>query len=142
MDRYRSIRGRPFPARQNQIVNTVVAYGVLAPRLLALNEAHERMRAECTLARNFAAAEASDRQATKEGAMFGEGHTDSIVQRGIDEALACQDMLARAPVKPSRLPLMVARITATARAIARHEVARVRRMTSAVQAVRIWRWVR
>jgi hypothetical protein len=37
----------------------------------------------------------------KEEAKFGEGHTDSIVQRGIDEALSCQDMLERTPVKPS-----------------------------------------
>jgi hypothetical protein len=33
--------------------------------------------------------------------MFGEGHNDSIVQRGLDEALACQDMLERTPTKPS-----------------------------------------
>ncbi|MGP1614259.1 MAG: hypothetical protein ACTS5Y_04245, partial [Pollutimonas bauzanensis] len=31
-----STSGRPFPARQNQIVTAVVAYGYFAPRLLAL----------------------------------------------------------------------------------------------------------
>ena len=50
--------------------------------------------------------------------MFGEGHYDSLVQRGIDEALACQDMLERAPIKPSWLSLMVTRVVATARSIA------------------------
>ena len=34
--------------------------------------------------------------------MFDERH-DRIVQRGIAEAPACQDLLARIPVKPSRL---------------------------------------
>ena len=50
--------------------------------------------------------------------MFGEGHHDSVVQLGIDEALACQDMLERTPVKPSWVSRMVARAVATARAIA------------------------
>ena len=46
--------------------------------------------------------------------MFGEGHHDSVVQRGIDEALACQDMLARTPVKPSLLAQAMAWIGAAA----------------------------
>ena len=50
--------------------------------------------------------------------MFGEGHHDSLIQRGIDEALACQDMLERAPVKPSRLSQLITRVVATARSIA------------------------
>jgi hypothetical protein len=50
--------------------------------------------------------------------MFGEGHHDSLIQPGIDEALACQDMLERAPTKPSWLSQMVTRIIATARSIA------------------------
>ena len=50
--------------------------------------------------------------------MFGEGHHNSLVQRGIDEALACQDMLERAPIKPSWLSLMVTRVVTTARSIA------------------------
>jgi hypothetical protein len=44
--------------------------------------------------------------------MFGEDHHDSIIQRGVDEALACQDMLARAPAKPSRLARLRARLAA------------------------------
>jgi hypothetical protein len=35
--------------------------------------------------------------------MFGEGHDESIVHRGLDEAHACQDMLERTPTKPSML---------------------------------------
>jgi hypothetical protein len=46
--------------------------------------------------------------------MFGEGHRDPVVQRGIDEVLACQDMLARTPVKPSLLAQAVAWIVAAA----------------------------
>lgn len=41
-------------------------------------------------------------------AMFGEGHHDSIVQPGIDEALACRDMLQPAPVRPSLLSRVIA----------------------------------
>jgi hypothetical protein len=48
-------------------------------------------------------------------AMFGEGHHDSIVQPGIDEALACQDMLERTPATPSRLSRVIARVVAAAR---------------------------
>jgi hypothetical protein len=53
--------------------------------------------------------------------MFGEGHHDSIVQRGIDEALACQDMLERTPVRPSSVSQLVARVFATIRSIADHK---------------------
>ena len=40
--------------------------------------------------------------------MFGEGHHDSLVQHGLDEAFACQDMLERVadnafPVDPGDL---------------------------------------
>ncbi len=49
--------------------------------------------------------------------MFGQGHDDSIVQRGIDEALACRDMLAPAPAEPSPLARLHARIIALLRAI-------------------------
>ena len=51
--------------------------------------------------------------------MFGEGHHDSIIQRGIDEALACQDMLERAPTRPSLLVRARARLAAAVRVIAR-----------------------
>jgi hypothetical protein len=33
--------------------------------------------------------------------MVDPGHDDSTIQRGFDEAHACQDMLARVPPKPS-----------------------------------------
>ena len=36
--------------------------------------------------------------------MFGEGHSESIVHRGLDEALACQDMLERTPLRASMGP--------------------------------------
>jgi hypothetical protein len=51
--------------------------------------------------------------------MFGEGHHDSIIQRGIDEALACQDMLARAPIRPSLLARVRARLAAAVRVMPR-----------------------
>jgi hypothetical protein len=51
--------------------------------------------------------------------MFGEGHHDSIIQRGIDEALACQDMLERAPIRPSLLARVRARLATAGRAWAR-----------------------
>ena len=35
---------------------------------------------------------------------------DSVIQRGVDEALACQDMLARAPVKSSLLARLQTRL--------------------------------
>jgi hypothetical protein len=41
------------------------------------------------------------RSSIEEAAMLGEDHHGSIVQRGIDEALACRDMLERTPPKPS-----------------------------------------
>jgi hypothetical protein len=50
--------------------------------------------------------------------MFGEDPHGSIIQRGIDEALACQDMLERAPANPSWASRMVAWIVAAARSIA------------------------
>jgi hypothetical protein len=55
---------------------------------------------------------------SKEEKVFEEGHHDSLVQRGIDEALACQDMLERTPVKPSWVSQMVTRVVVTARSIA------------------------
>jgi len=63
--------------------------------------------------------------------MFGEGHHDSLIQPGIDEALACQDMLERAPIKPSWLSQMVARVVATARSIANRKTGLEHRVTAA-----------
>jgi hypothetical protein len=63
--------------------------------------------------------------------MFDARHDDGIVQRGIDEALACQDMLARAPIKPSWVSQMLARIVATARSIAHRGIGPKRQTTAA-----------
>ena len=52
--------------------------------------------------------------------MFGEGHHDSVVQRGIDEALACQDMLEHMPFKPSPLAGTLARLEAIVRSLTVH----------------------
>ncbi len=58
----------------------------------------------------------------KEHAVF-EAHDNRTVQRGIREALACQDMLERSPAKPSRVRQAVTWAIATARSIARHDPA-------------------
>jgi hypothetical protein len=68
--------------------------------------------------------------------MFGEGHHDSIIQRGVDEALACQDMLARAPARPSRLARLRARIAAV-RVLPRRSSARPPRVVPTAPAWRI-----
>jgi hypothetical protein len=53
--------------------------------------------------------------------MFGEGHSESIVQRGLDEALACQDMLERTPLKPSMWTQMISRIALAIHSIVHRE---------------------
>ncbi len=65
--------------------------------------------------------------------MFGEDPYGSIVQRGIDEALARQDMLERTPTKPSWLAQVVTRVVTTVRAIARRHPAPERQVTSAAR---------
>jgi hypothetical protein len=67
----------------------------------------------------------------KEDVMFGEDSHGSIIQRGIDEALACQDMLERAPIKPSWASRIVAWITAAARSIAHRGMSSERQTTAA-----------
>jgi hypothetical protein len=52
--------------------------------------------------------------------MFGECHYDSVVQRSIGEALACQDMLERTPVTPSALAQARAWIAAAVRWLTSH----------------------
>lgn len=52
---------------------------------------------------------------SQEGFMFGECHHDLVIQRGIDEALACRDMLARAPDKPSPIVRLLAQLAAITR---------------------------
>jgi hypothetical protein len=49
--------------------------------------------------------------------MFGDGHHDSLVRPGIDEALACQDMLARTPVRPALIIRVLARLGAAVRGL-------------------------
>ena len=44
---------------------------------------------------------------------------DDMIQRGIDEALACQDMLTRSPATPSRLERLRQRLEAAVRAVLR-----------------------
>ena len=55
--------------------------------------------------------------------MFGEGHDESIVHRGLDEAHACQDMLERTPTKPSMLTEAIARVGDAIRAIVHRDAA-------------------
>ena len=50
--------------------------------------------------------------------MFDAGHDDRIVQRGIDDAFACQDMLARTPIESSWVSQVLAWFVAALRSIA------------------------
>jgi hypothetical protein len=59
--------------------------------------------------------------------MFGDGHSDSIVQRGLDEALACQDMLERTPTRPSLLTRAILRIGLAIRSIVQRDPLRKQR---------------
>jgi hypothetical protein len=83
--------------------------------LQAVREFRHQPLLEEALRERLAAA-AVQAAASQEGTMFGEDHHDSIVQRGIDEALACRDMLAPAP--PERLPItrVIAHLVVRARA--------------------------
>jgi hypothetical protein len=58
--------------------------------------------------------------------MFGEGHHDSLVRPGLDEALACQDMLARTPIRPTLIARVLARLGAAVRGLAPRPQARPR----------------
>jgi hypothetical protein len=64
--------------------------------------------------------------------MFGEDH-EAIVQRGIDEAFACQDMLARAPVRTPRWADLARKLVVTARSLARRVRVPAHRWTSAAR---------
>jgi hypothetical protein len=59
--------------------------------------------------------------------MFGEGHHDSIVQHGLDEAFTCQDVLERAPTMPSLLTRVISRIALAIHSIVPPDPARKRR---------------
>jgi hypothetical protein len=63
--------------------------------------------------------------------MFDAGYDDRIVQRGIDEALACQDMLARTPIKSSWGSQVVAWFFAALRSIAHRGIDPERPITTA-----------
>ena len=65
--------------------------------------------------------------------MFGDDHHESRVQRGIDEAFACQDMLARAPVRPPRWVELARKLILSARSLARHTRLPMHRGTSATR---------
>ena len=56
MNRNRSIYVSPFQSRQDQFFTAVVAYGFLAPRVLAVEEGHDRMLDERMITRHLAAA--------------------------------------------------------------------------------------
>jgi hypothetical protein len=58
--------------------------------------------------------------------MLGEEGNNRIVQRGIDEALACRDRLAPAPAHPSLLARSVAWCMTKARALKRERPPRTR----------------
>lgn len=66
----------------------------------------------------------------QEEAMFG-ADQDSIIQRGIDEALACQDMLARTPVPPSRWARIVVYLVGLGQSVA-YRLPRARRRRTPV----------
>lgn len=53
-----------------------------------------------------------------EALMFEPARNDRIVQRGIDEAMACRDMLSAPPPTASRLARLIARLGAPARWLA------------------------
>ena len=49
--------------------------------------------------------------------MVDDGRDTRIVQRGIDEAMACRDMLTSGPVRANRVGRMLASIVAVLRAV-------------------------
>src|SRR5262245_38009462 len=59
----------------------------------------------------------------EEGSMFEPTGDDSIVQRGIDEALACRDMLVPAPALPSLSQQLLTRLGRIAETLARRSPA-------------------
>ena len=63
------------------------------------------------------------RHAMAAEASFGAGRRDSIIQPGIDEALACRDMLSPAPAHRSRIARLILRLKACVRVMACREPA-------------------
>jgi hypothetical protein len=63
MNRYRSTHENSYQSHQDRILNAVVEYGYLAPRILARDEEQERMRHDCALRAELAtAASAANRR--------------------------------------------------------------------------------
>ncbi len=91
--------------------------------LEAVRESRHLMLLE-EAARERRAASAVPQPIRQEGAMFSESHRDSIVQRGIDEALACRDMLAPAPHQPSPIVRLCARLVVIMHGFAPHKPSR------------------
>jgi hypothetical protein len=69
--------------------------------------------------------------AGQQATMIGQEHHDSIVQRGIDEAFACRDMLAPAPAKPSLVARLGERIGAGLRVMTQRKPTNEQRDISA-----------
>jgi hypothetical protein len=53
--------------------------------------------------------------------MFDPADTDRAITRGLNEAMACRDMLTPAPPPPSLWGHLLARVAAVADAFARHD---------------------
>jgi hypothetical protein len=62
MDHSRSTSGNSFPTRQSKILDAVVNYGYFAPRMLAFEEAYERIHYDYSLGAQIAAESAVARR--------------------------------------------------------------------------------
>jgi hypothetical protein len=106
----------------------------LSPALWAACE-WRRLDLDEDAARKRRAATAIASRTRQEDVML-EDHDGSIVRRGVDEALACRDLLAPAPVRPSWRVRVVARLVAAVDAFARHDPVGARALRAASPAVR------
>ena len=98
--------------------------------LQAVRESRHLMLLE-EAARERRAASAVLQPITQEGAMTSEGLRASIVQRGIDEALSCRDMLAPGLHQPSPVVRLCVRLVAFMHGFAPHKPSREHRATPA-----------
>jgi hypothetical protein len=69
--------------------------------------------------------------------MFDEERTNRTIQRGMNEAFACQDMLSRAPAKRSPLARAVDAILDAARSLTHHVRIRLHRLPSILPHARV-----
>ena len=83
-------------------------------------------------ARERCTASALPQHVRQAGAMFREGRHDSIVQRGIDEALSCRDMLDPALRQPRPIVRLCARLVAVGHWVAPHKPSAEHRGTPVV----------